>query len=310
MTLGYSGLLRLTGTFFGTVIGGPVLSGGTAVQRDTDRTFLVDVGFALYDPAGANQSIALSLEWSVGTQASPAAWAAATANPYDRLHTAGNPPSLVTVPLAAPAKAFNFVWNAYQDLPRGNFAYVWLRITVVDVAALESQLVVGPFAVTTDVAGSPDPLTAQLTKLAALSRASTDFLGNGLDLPFRRGPRDFVSVSGVDLVRARVRQILGTRAAFGDLFGDLPWRPDFGQKLWTFRHRGNTRTLRARASAFIREALSWERSVRVVGVEIEREPLADPELLMVHVTYEVLLDDFAGTDVETPRFTDTARIAA
>lgn len=311
MTLGFRDFLGLDGTFFGTISGGPTLANGSAVQRDTAQTFLVDVGFDALDPVSGGLPLALLVEWSIGTAIAPRTWSPATANPYDRLHTAGRPPALVAVPALAPAKHYNFAWNSFIDLPKGFFEFVWLRVTVTDVSSLEAQIVFGPIAVTTSVAGTVDPLTAQLARRAAVARTPVDLLGNGLDLPFRRGPRDFASVRGPELVRARVRQIFSTRAAAGDYAGELPWRPDFGHKFWTLKHRNNTRALRAQASAYAREALRWERSVRVIAVEIEKDP--PPEFLsrlLVHTLYEVRDEDLIGAGVSIPTFADTARVAS
>lgn len=311
MTFGFRDFTGLDGTFFGTISGGPVLANGSAAQRDTAQTFLVDVGFDVYDPVALGQPVGILVEWSIGSAISPTTWAPATANPYDRLHTAGNPPSLVGVPLAEPAKRFNFAWNTFVDLPEGFFEFVWLRVTVTDLSSLEAQIVFGPVAVSTTKAGTLDPLAAQLARRAAVARTPIDLLGNGLDLPFRRGPRDFASERGPNLVRARVRQIFSTRAAHGDFPGELPWRPDFGHKFWTLKHRNNTRALRAQASNYAREALRWERSARVVGVEVEKD--LPPQLLarlLVHTTYEILDDDLIGPGVAVPTFTDTARVAA
>lgn len=311
MTLGFRDVLGLDGTFLGTISGGPVLANGSAVQRDVAQTFLVDVGFDVYDPASGGQPLSVAVEWSIGSLVSPTTWHAATANPYDRLHTAGNPPSLTGVPFGLPAKRFNYAWNSFVDLPAGFFQFVWLRVTTVDASLLEAQIVFGPVAISTTKPGTADPLAAQLARRAAIARTPVDLLGNGLDLPFRRGARDFVAVRGPELVRARVRQIFSTRAAYGDYPGELPWRPDFGHKFWVLKHRNNTRALRAQASAFAREALRWEKSVRVSGVEVEKDP--PPPLLarlLVHTTYEVLDDDLIGAGVAIPTFTDTARVTA
>jgi phage baseplate assembly protein W len=311
VTLGFRDVFGLDGTFFGTISGGPVLAGGSAAQRDSAQTFLVDVGFDLYDPAAGGLPVAVLVEWSIGSLLAPTTWHAATANPYDRLHTAGNPPSLTGVPGVQPAKHFNFAWNAFVDLPEGFFEFVWVRITVTDISSLEAQLVVGPIAVSTTKAQTLNPLAAQLARRAAVARSPLDLLGNGLDTPFRRGPRDFVSSSGPMQVRARVRQIFSTRAAAGDYPGELPWRPDFGHKFWTLQHRNNTRALRAQASTYAREALRWEKTVHVIGVDVVKDP--PPKLLsrlLVHTTYEIRDEDLLGAGLSIPQFTDTARVAA
>lgn len=49
--------------------------------------------------------------------------------------------------------------------------------------------------------------------------------------PFRRdGNSDFTAKEGLDLIKANVAQVLGTRE------GELPWRPLFGSKLHRILH--------------------------------------------------------------------------
>ena len=147
------------------------------------------------------------------------------------MHSAANP--LSGVPTASPGKSFNFSWNAFQDLAEGEFQTLHVRVTVDDGGAAD-PVVFGPLQPVTTLL--PELGSAvfkrQLARRAIIARTPLDFLGVGLLSPFRRGARDFVSGGGVELVRSSVRQILGTRAAVGKFAGELPWRPNFGSKLW------------------------------------------------------------------------------
>jgi len=61
-----------------------------------------------------------------------------------------------------------------------------------------------------------------------------DKLGNGLLKPLRRlKGEDFVTGTGVALIKASVAQIAGTNK------GELPWRPDFGWQIEQYRHKNN-----------------------------------------------------------------------
>ena len=101
----------------------PLVDDLDAVQRDAETTFLVDVSFAVVSPDGLDASLAV--EWA-RDPAGP--WAPASAQSFDRKHDASAP--LSGLPVAAPGKGFNFVWNAFEDLPEGAFNDVHLRLTV------------------------------------------------------------------------------------------------------------------------------------------------------------------------------------
>jgi phage baseplate assembly protein W len=300
---GFRDLTDLGGFLFGVGATAPILSNGVAAQRDTAATFLVDVTFDAYAGAGATS---FSVQWSIGTSLAPGTWNAAKPQPVDYAFTA----TTQVLSGTAPGANLDWVWDAFWDLPLGTFSYVWLLVTGTDSALATGMTLIGPIQVTTVQQKTPDPLAAQLAKRAAAAKAPNDPLGNGLLTPFVRGPRDFVSGSGADLVKSRVRNILGARAAIGDLFGELPWRPDFGSKIWTLPHRNNDRNLRARASAFVRDALRWEPTIRVVAVDVEREPLANPSILKVHVAYEILGQATTTGSTVLPLFSETVSVLA
>jgi phage baseplate assembly protein W len=99
---------------------------------------------------------------------------------------------------------------------------------------------------------------------AAVATGRADFqpYGYGLLLPFRRtSSNDFLAGGGEALIRAAVRQILGT------VRGELPWRPRFGAGLWNLRHLRNSEALPELARIAIQDSLRrWEPRVEVVEV--------------------------------------------
>lgn len=105
----------------------PIVSVPVAVQRDALTTFLVDVTFDVISPDGFNGT--LLVEWSRGPVGP---WNPATVQPFDRKHDADVP--LTGLPVVAPGKEFNYVWNAFADLPEGEFEDIHVRLTVENSA--------------------------------------------------------------------------------------------------------------------------------------------------------------------------------
>ena len=177
------------------------------------------------------------------------------------------------------------------------------------MAGNQTQVVIGPFAITTIVAVQEDALAQSQARRAQIDGIPLDFLGCGIVTPFRRGSKDIVNDCEVELVRSAVSQILGTRAAHGDFLGDLPWRPDFGNKLWILRHRMNDTTLRGQVVAYVLEALSGEPRVHVTEIESEPNPDA-PNELQVRVSYQVISENVDDNRVFMPEFIELVRIVA
>lgn len=272
----------------------------TVVQRDTDVSFLVDVVTTAFQVDG--DDLDHDVEWRIGNSG---AWSPATAQPYDRRHDV-NP--ITGIPVASPGKALRFVWLAFFDLGEGTFYDVEIRVTLTNTPD-SIQEEAGPFTIITeDQLKVTEVFQQSLNRRAIIDQTELDFLGVGLTTPFRRGSRDFVSAKGVDLIRANVSQILGTRAAVGNMMGELLWRPDFGNKLWVLRHRNNDRTLKGQAVAFVQEALRWEPRVEVTSVEILRDE--DPNKLAIRVMYRIIEENVDGNFVVLPEFEEVVTITS
>lgn len=102
-----------------------VIESITVIQRDTAQSFLVDVEFTIYEVQSLDQEF--TLEWKKGVGGT---YAPMTPQPFDRRHDAVNP--LVLIPASSPGKTFNFVWQAFFDLPEGVFTDIFVRLTVGD----------------------------------------------------------------------------------------------------------------------------------------------------------------------------------
>jgi uncharacterized protein len=142
----------------------------------------------------------------------------------------------------------------------------------------------------------PDPTPAvptpeaAATALAAQNAAKglPSFLGQGLLRPFRRDLKnDFASGAAVDLVKACVGQILGTKADSALAPGELPWRTEFGSRLHLIRHNNNNDIASALATVYVQEAIAkWEPRVRVVVVTVEAT--LNPRVKQVRVRFDVV----------------------
>lgn len=113
----------------------------------------------------------------------------------------------------------------------------------------------------------------------------------GLLTPFRRGPADFISGSGLALIKSKVGQVLGTQAGTDFSTGELPWRGAFGSRLHFLRHRPNTPANRELARVWAIDALKlWVPAVRVKDVTTskERGPNGQDTVIMVSLIYDVV----------------------
>lgn len=116
------------------------------------------------------------------------------------------------------------------------------------------------------------------------------FLGNGLFRPFRRDQKaDFAAGTGLDLVKAAVGQILGTKADSAAGPGEIPWRTDFGSRIHLLRHK-NIDAVTDLATVMIQEALSkWEPRLRVVRVTVVRsDDQRERRQLILRVRFNVV----------------------
>lgn len=100
-----------------------------------------------------------------------------------------------------------------------------------------------------------------------MSNNSQEFLGSGLTIPLRRiGASGFLTATGVPLVRACIRQIIGTSQ------GELRWKPRFGTQLQRYKHKPNNEELEELISDDITTNLSnFEPRINKVDVKIKRQ---------------------------------------
>jgi phage baseplate assembly protein W len=155
-----------------------------------------------------------------------------------------------------------------------------------------------------DEASPVAPTGGATTPAPAVAPAGTlSFLGFGLLRPFRRDEKnDFANAGGRALLRARIGQILGTKADSTAGPGELPWRPEFGSRLHLLRHQNDSEVFLAFAETMILEALSrWEPSVRVTRVA-RVETSSSPKKVYLRVNY--VLVDRSGANVVEPDAVD------
>jgi len=131
-----------------------------------------------------------------------------------------------------------------------------------------------------------------------------DFLGNGLYRPLRRAKAsDFATAHGTKLIAASIGQILGTRSDGGPFQGELPWRTEFGSRLYMLRHRANDATTRELARAAVVEALQrWEPRAHVTDVSIDSEEVVGlgEVAIGIRVRFDVLSQNTAANAVLLP----------
>lgn len=280
-----------------------VISLDSVTQRDTLASYLVDVTFSFYDPDGDVLTVS-ELSWRKGTDPS-VAFSAMTPQTTDRKHTVQ---PLYIAETTPPGNSYNFVWQPFFDIPDGFHDDIYIKLIIrTPVLAEIVEVIEGPFTISTEQAPvATGPLTKQLQRRSIIARTSNQFLGSGLITPFRRASKDFASGSEIELIRANVRQTLGTMAAFGEYAGELPWRPNFGSKLWVLRHRSNDPTLRAQARIFVDEALQWEPRVRVTEVVVENVNLENANEVRIKVRYNLVTTNTTENQTLFPQeFEDT-----
>lgn len=135
----------------------------------------------------------------------------------------------------------------------------------------------------------PDPLTPGLNEQSyeqSLNVADTQvvsggqYIGTGLLRPLRRSLNgDFLSGSGLALIRAGVGLILGTSCTSEISDGELPWRTEFGSVVQRLRLQPNDANLRDLARVYVIDAISrWMTAVRITDVNVI--PIAGDALVM------------------------------
>lgn len=116
-----------------------------------------------------------------------------------------------------------------------------------------------------------------------------EFLGRGLLQPLRRlGAGDFISSSGIPLVRAAITQIIGTH------IGEIRWRPRMGTRLAKYKHKPNTDTLSELISTELEAAIKLhEPRISTVQVTVTRED----NVSIAKIIWAIIDKNVAGNNV-------------
>lgn len=147
----------------------------------------------------------------------------------------------------------------------------------------------------------PDPITDDVyspidAAISEFERGTSAIQGRGLIRPFRRGGNgDFVSGTGIDLLRSALALVLNTTCSSPTTFGELPWRTEFGSLLQRLRQRNNNANLRQFAETYVaRAVVRWIPSLRISNVDI----LSRDNTLIIRIVTDVM--DPTGTRVLVP----------
>jgi phage baseplate assembly protein W len=144
------------------------------------------------------------------------------------------------------------------------------------------------------------------TSIASAGEPSFDaFLGFGLIRPFARGASDFNSAGGRELVESAVGQVLGTicsgTGAVGpdgettEIHGEIPWRPEFGSRLYLLLHRKGP-YVASLARALVAEALQrWEPRIIVKSASTTFD--AKTRTTFLRVSYDLIERNRSGNRV-------------
>jgi len=281
-----------------------VLAFVSAEQR-ADPTYLADVAFTAEWTGGGTADIEESgIQYSTdgGTN-----WTDGTYQRYDRRHSPGTDGEIAGV--GTPATEYGLVWDAFADLPEGDFsAKLRVSFEVLPPDPYEEQTFeTAEFDVTTVVAPLDEDRLASSLDKRRLSERIDDFLGAGPVAPLRRGGSDFMTGRGRELVGSAIWQILNTRAATERWGGELPWDPAFGSLLWTLRHGPADEITEELAHAYAQEALAWEPRVLVEGVETQFFDKVSGRGLRCDVGYSLIAENAPANQVILPA-TETVEV--
>lgn len=115
---------------------------------------------------------------------------------------------------------------------------------------------------------------------------ASEFFGGqrGILRPFQRDNiNDYATGTGQVLLESTLGQLLGTRCAGNGSQGELPWRPEWGCRLYLLRHGTNDAVAAELARQYILEAVAkWLPRVRIGAVRVERP---EPAVLLLAVEY-------------------------
>jgi hypothetical protein len=189
---------------------------------------------------------------------------------------------------------FDFVWNAFFDLPDDFDGEVIFRL--VFSASPYTTIISSPITVSTVVSPSG------VVRYRAPDRTFRvdDFLGEGPIAPWRRGPNDFMTARGVELVASALRMILNTRAANILWGGELAWDPAFGSRFWTLRFSPGDAITDGLALLHAQDAAALEPRIVLKSVFTDFKDYGNRRAMMVHVNFSVITQNVQGNQVVLP----------
>lgn len=273
----------------------PTLSLVSASQRDR-LTFLVDLRFVLLLFDGPFDLGLVAFRYTLDDGAT---WNDCTVQPYDWRHSPGT--GGVIGGISSSAQEYGVVWDAFVDLPEGEFDVKLFLEMSVSGGNPNTSLTTGAFQVLTVVPPIEEDRLASGLDRRRLSERVDDFLGAGPIAPLRRGGSDFMTGRGRELVRSAIWQILNTRAATERWGGEVPWDPAFGSLFWTLKHAPGDEITEELAHAYAEDALAWEPRVLIERVETEFFGKAGGGRgLRVKVGYSIIAENVPSNEVILP----------
>lgn len=276
-------------------ISSPTVSLVSAGQRDR-LTFLVDLRFVVLLPTGPVDAGLVTFQYSLDDGAT---WNDATVQPYDRRHSPGL--SGVISGISSSAQEHGVVWDAFIDLPEGDFSVkLFLELSITG-GNPNTSLTTEEFQITTIIPPLDEDRLASGLDRRRLAERIDDFLGAGPIAPLRRGGSDFMTGRGRELVKSAIWQILNTRAATDRWGGEIPWDPAFGSLFWTLKHAPGDEITEELAHSYAEDALGWEPRVLIENVETEffSQPRGGRGL-RVKVGYSIIAENVPSNEVILP----------
>lgn len=285
----------------------PPTAAFTTIAQRTDGSFLVDVKFNLSKDGGNHQYGAFKygaqkygpddflfdadLDNADYSTDGGNTWNPMQAQVVDFRHTAVNPMQIDATP-----REFDFVWNAFWDLPDDFDGEVTFRF---EFSAGASSVVITSSIILVFTVVTPEPAT----RIRSYGREFRldDFLGEGPVTPWRRMATDFATARGKALIDASLRMILSTKAATTRWGGELAWDPAFGSLYWTLKHAQGDEITKDFAYAHTEFAFGFEPRVELRDVEVTYEPRGGGrQAMLVGVRYGIIAQNTPENQVFLP----------
>jgi hypothetical protein len=189
---------------------------------------------------------------------------------------------------------YNFVWNAFFDLPEDFEGDVELEMSLS--ASPPTIITSSPFPVTTVVPVSSTVLVSERRAAFKID----DYLGEGPIAPWKRGPSDFNTARGKVLVASAIQSILKTKAATELWGGELEWSPGFGNLFWALKHAQADEITEELGKAYAELALAQEPRVEFRDAEVVYEEQDGGMKMFIKVLYSLIGADVSDNQVILP----------